>query len=61
MAVDDKVIRTWSKPYEKYSKEEVTLVQKNPKDKKILICGIGLNEYDRISTYEDTKRMWEAL
>ncbi|XP_075099041.1 uncharacterized protein LOC142175931 [Nicotiana tabacum] len=29
--------------------------------KKILVCGIGLDEYNRISTCQSAKEIWEAL
>ncbi|XP_049391431.1 uncharacterized protein LOC125855769 [Solanum stenotomum] len=37
-------------------------IQNNVKAKKILICGIGLlDEYNRISSCEDEKSIWETL
>ncbi|XP_049373409.1 uncharacterized protein LOC125838374 [Solanum verrucosum] len=37
-------------------------IQNNAKAKKILICGIGsLDEYNRISSCEDAKSIWETL
>ncbi|XP_015075378.1 uncharacterized protein LOC107019377 [Solanum pennellii] len=36
-------------------------IQNNAKAKKILICGIGPDEYNRISSCEDAKAIWETL
>ncbi|XP_075092057.1 uncharacterized protein LOC142172172 [Nicotiana tabacum] len=36
-------------------------VEKNFLAKKILICGIGPDEYNRISACQSTKEIWEAL
>ncbi|XP_070040967.1 uncharacterized protein [Nicotiana tomentosiformis] len=37
------------------------MVEKNAKLKKLLICGLGLNEYNRISTCSNAKEIWDAL
>lgn len=36
-------------------------IQNNAKAKKILICGIGPDEYNRISSYQDAKAIWETF
>ncbi|XP_075075952.1 uncharacterized protein LOC142162851 [Nicotiana tabacum] len=36
-------------------------VEKNYRAKKILICGIGPDEYNRVSACDTTKEIWEAL
>ena len=36
-------------------------IQNNSKAKKILICGIGPDEYNRISSCQDEKAIWETL
>ncbi|XP_070020918.1 COP1-interactive protein 1-like [Nicotiana sylvestris] len=36
-------------------------IEKNFRAKKILVCGIGLDEYNRISACQSTKEIWEAL
>ncbi|XP_033511023.1 uncharacterized protein LOC142178067 [Nicotiana tabacum] len=36
-------------------------IEKNFRAKKILICGIGPNEYNRISACQSVKEIWEAL
>ncbi|XP_075087712.1 uncharacterized protein LOC142169709 [Nicotiana tabacum] len=35
--------------------------EKNFRAKKILVCGIGPDEYNRISAYQSAKEIWEAL
>ncbi|XP_070045027.1 uncharacterized protein [Nicotiana tomentosiformis] len=41
--------------------EEFRMMEKNTKAKKILICGLGLDEYNRISACSNTKEIWDAL
>ncbi|XP_075092111.1 uncharacterized protein LOC142172404 [Nicotiana tabacum] len=36
-------------------------IEKNFRAKKILVCGIGPDEYNRISTCQSAKEIWEAL
>ncbi|XP_070052472.1 uncharacterized protein [Nicotiana tomentosiformis] len=36
-------------------------IEKNFRAKKILVCGIGPDEYNRISAFQSTKEIWEAL
>jgi len=36
-------------------------MEKNFRAKKILVCGMGPEEYNRISTCDTTKEIWEAL
>nr|XP_033517338.1 uncharacterized protein LOC117281598 [Nicotiana tomentosiformis] len=36
-------------------------IEKNFRVKKILVCGIGPNEYNRISACQSAKEIWEAL
>ena len=51
--------------YEKDRKEwnaaDKIAIQNNAKSKKILICGIDPDEYDRISLCQDAKDIWETL
>ena len=41
--------------------EDKLAIQNNAKAKKILICGIGPDEYNRISSCQDAKTIWETL
>ncbi|XP_070037229.1 uncharacterized protein [Nicotiana tomentosiformis] len=36
-------------------------IEKNFREKKILVCGIGPDEYNRISACQFAKEIWEAL
>ncbi|XP_075084935.1 uncharacterized protein LOC142168175 [Nicotiana tabacum] len=36
-------------------------IEKNFRAKKILVCGIGPDEYNRISAFQSAKEIWEAL
>lgn len=45
--IDNKGITVGPKPREKYYEENAKRVQKNAKDKKILLSGIGSDEYNR--------------
>ncbi|XP_075092140.1 uncharacterized protein LOC142172428 [Nicotiana tabacum] len=36
-------------------------IEKNFQAKKILVCGIGPNEYNKISTCQSAKEIWEPL
>ncbi|XP_070022435.1 uncharacterized protein [Nicotiana sylvestris] len=44
-----------------YTKADKKALKKNPRAKKILVYGLEPNEYDRISTCDTTKEIWEAL
>ncbi|XP_070007945.1 uncharacterized protein [Nicotiana sylvestris] len=44
-----------------YSNIDKNVVEKNYRAKKILICGIGLDEYNKVSTCDTAKEIWEAL
>ncbi|XP_070014264.1 uncharacterized protein [Nicotiana sylvestris] len=44
-----------------YTKADKKAVEKNFRAKKILVCGIGLEEYNRIFTCDTTKEIWEDL
>ncbi|XP_075095123.1 uncharacterized protein LOC142173433 [Nicotiana tabacum] len=36
-------------------------IEKNFRAKKILVCGIGVDEYNKISACQSAKEIWEAL
>ncbi|XP_070008350.1 uncharacterized protein [Nicotiana sylvestris] len=46
---------------EEYAEADKKVVVKNFRAKKILVCGIGPEEYNRISTCDTVKKIWEAL
>ncbi|XP_075088271.1 uncharacterized protein LOC142170291 [Nicotiana tabacum] len=49
------------KTRKKYSDANRKAMEKNFCAKKILVCGIGPDEYNRISACQSTKEIWEAL
>ncbi|XP_075103116.1 uncharacterized protein LOC142177940 [Nicotiana tabacum] len=49
------------KNIKEYSDIDRKAVEKNYRAKKILVCGIGPNEYNRISTCDSTKEIWKTL
>ncbi|XP_075099090.1 uncharacterized protein LOC142175976 [Nicotiana tabacum] len=53
--------RTILKTRKEYNGADRKAIEKNFKAKKSLVCGIGLDEYNRISACESAKEIWEAL
>ncbi|XP_070028984.1 uncharacterized protein LOC142170374 [Nicotiana tabacum] len=53
--------RTIPKTRKEYNGADQKTIEKNFKAKKILVCGIGPNEYNCISACESAKEIWEAL
>nr|XP_009794576.1 PREDICTED: uncharacterized protein LOC104241331 [Nicotiana sylvestris] len=49
------------KTSKEYTKADKKAMEKNFRAKKILVYGLGPKEYDRISTYDTAKEIWEAL
>ncbi|XP_075099403.1 uncharacterized protein LOC142176190 [Nicotiana tabacum] len=37
------------------------MMEMNAKAKKIFICGLGLDEYNKISMFSNAKQIWDAL
>ncbi|XP_075096408.1 uncharacterized protein LOC142174501 [Nicotiana tabacum] len=50
-----------SKTKKEYTDADMKAIEKNFLAKKILVCGIGPDEYNRISACEIAKEIWEAL
>nr|XP_033514248.1 uncharacterized protein LOC117278931 [Nicotiana tomentosiformis] len=44
-----------------YNDADQKAIEKNFRAKKILVCGIGPDEYNRISACQSAKEIWEAL
>lgn len=44
-----------------YTNIGIRKIEKNFKAKKILVCNIEPDEYNRVSAYENVKEIWEAL
>nr|XP_016450027.1 PREDICTED: uncharacterized protein LOC107774884 [Nicotiana tabacum] len=49
------------KTKKEYNDADRKAIEKNFRAKKILICGIGLDKYNRISACQSAKEIWEAL
>ncbi|XP_070025724.1 MAR-binding filament-like protein 1 [Nicotiana sylvestris] len=49
------------KTRKEFNDDDRKTVEKNFCAKKILVCGIGPNEYNMISAYQSAKKIWEAL
>ncbi|XP_075108824.1 uncharacterized protein LOC142180678 [Nicotiana tabacum] len=49
------------KTRKEYSDIDRKVVEKNFRAKKILVCGIGPDEYNRISACQSAKEIWELL
>nr|XP_033510217.1 uncharacterized protein LOC117274990 [Nicotiana tomentosiformis] len=45
----------------KFNDADLKAIEKNFRTKQIFVCGIGLDEYNRISTCQSAKEIWEAL
>ncbi|XP_070020034.1 uncharacterized protein [Nicotiana sylvestris] len=50
-----------AKTSKEYTNADKKVMEKNFRAKKILVCGIGPEEYNRISTCDTAKEIWEAL
>ncbi|XP_070011072.1 uncharacterized protein LOC142162657 [Nicotiana tabacum] len=53
--------RTVPKTRKEYNDADRKAVEKNFKEKKIRVCGIGPDEYNCVLTYECAKEIWKAL
>ncbi|XP_070050950.1 uncharacterized protein [Nicotiana tomentosiformis] len=52
---------TVPKTRKEYSDADRKAIEKNFRAKKIFVCGIGPDEYNRISACQSAKKIWEAL
>ncbi|XP_075075431.1 uncharacterized protein LOC142162725 [Nicotiana tabacum] len=52
---------TIPKTRKEYTDADRKVVEKHFRAKRILVCGIGPDEYNRISACETAKEIWEAL
>jgi len=48
-------------PWKEWDTADTLAIQNNAKAKFLLICGIGLDEYNQISSCQDAKSIWETL
>ena len=52
---------TVPKPRQKYDDADRKKIEKGFKAKTLLVCGIGPDEYNRVSACESTKEIWDCL
>ncbi|XP_015162449.1 uncharacterized protein [Solanum tuberosum] len=55
------VTRVIPKSRREYDEVDKNRIEKNYKDKKLLVCGIGTDEYNMISACENAKEIWDCL
>ncbi|XP_033513341.1 uncharacterized protein [Nicotiana tomentosiformis] len=53
--------RTVPKTRNEYNNTDRKATEKNFRAKKIFVCGIGPDEFNRVSAFESAKEIWEAL
>ncbi|XP_049350219.1 uncharacterized protein LOC125814820 [Solanum verrucosum] len=58
---DEELTTTVVKTRKDYNEADRKKIEKNYKAKKILVCGIGADEYNRISACETAKEIWDCL
>ncbi|XP_075087753.1 uncharacterized protein LOC142169746 [Nicotiana tabacum] len=61
MNTSGKPVVTVPKTRKEYNDADRKAIEKNFRAKKILVCGIGPDEYNRISACQSAKEIWEAL
>ena len=54
-------IRLVPKPRQKYDEADRKKIEKGYKAKTLLVCGIGTDEFNRVSAYESAKEIWDCL
>lgn len=58
---DSEITNVFPKTGQQYNEEERNKNEKSYKPKKLLVCEIGVEEYNWISSYESAKAMWDFL
>ncbi|XP_049361978.1 uncharacterized protein LOC125826663 [Solanum verrucosum] len=58
---DGETTTSMVKTRKEYNEADRKKIEKNYKAKKILVCGIGAEEYNRISACESAKEIWDCL
>ena len=48
-------------PWWKYDEADRKKIEKGYKAKKLLVCGLGPNEFNRVSACESGKEIWDCL
>ena len=49
------------KPKQKYDEDDRKKIEKGYKEKTLLVCGIGPDEFNRVSSCESAKEIWDCL
>ena len=49
------------KPRQKYDEADIKKIEKGYKAKTLLVCGIGPDEFNRVSACESSKEIWDCL
>ncbi|GAV84424.1 DUF4219 domain-containing protein [Cephalotus follicularis] len=49
------------KPENEFNDDDFRMRQLNSKAKHVLFCAVGPNEFNRISSYDTAKEMWDLL
>ena len=58
---DGELTTTVVKTRKEYNEMDRKKIEKNYKAKKILVCGIGSDEYNKITACESAKEIWDCL
>ncbi|GAV91131.1 DUF4219 domain-containing protein [Cephalotus follicularis] len=49
------------KPENEFNDNDFRMLQLNSKAKHVLFCAVGPNDFNRISSYDSAKEMWDLL
>ena len=58
---DGEITRVIPKTRQQYSEADIKKIKKGYKANKLLLCGIGAEEFNRISACESAKDIWDCL
>ncbi|KAH0691227.1 hypothetical protein KY289_018585 [Solanum tuberosum] len=58
---DGDITKVIPKTSQEYNELDIKKIEKSYRAKKLLVCGIGAEEYNRISACESTKEIWDCL
>ncbi|XP_069152698.1 uncharacterized protein [Solanum lycopersicum] len=58
---DGEKTRHIAKPRQKYDEADRKKIEKRYKEKTLLVCGIGPDEFNRVSACESAKGIWDCL
>ena len=55
------ITRLVPEPRHKYDEDDIKKIEKGYKVKKLFVCGIGHDEFNRVSICETAKKIWDCL